>query len=111
MPLPAAARLVRETDITRDDLLECDPLRQREQIAEFVRNVAARALAIAPERIDMGKPLTDAGLDSAVTAEIRTVIERRLRIRIPMAQLMKGPTGDEFAAMILELFTATCAQT
>jgi acyl carrier protein len=107
----ASRRLLRDDDVTRDQLMACDPVVRSAKVATFIQAVASRALAIPADQIDMNRPLTDAGLDSSVTAEMRDVIERRLRIRIPMAQLMKGPTGHEFADVVAQLFAETCVTT
>nr|AEH26484.1 AMP-dependent synthetase and ligase [uncultured Acidobacteria bacterium A3] len=107
-PVSAAKRLLRDDDVTRDELLACEGAAQKEKVARFIQALAGRALGIPAQHIDMSRPLTDAGLDSSVTAEIRTVIEKRLRIRISMGELMKGPTGNEFAGMIVELINAAC---
>jgi hypothetical protein len=86
----------------RELLLAAPPERRRELAQELVVSELARVLRCAPSRIDVHQPLTRLGLDSLMAVEFRNRIEGGLAVRLPVAELLKGPTIVALAGRLAE---------
>jgi NADPH:quinone reductase-like Zn-dependent oxidoreductase len=86
----------------RETVLAAPADRRRELLQELIVNELARVLRCAPSRIDVDQPLTRLGLDSLMAVEFRNRIESGLSVRLPVAELLKGPTTVSLAARLAE---------
>lgn len=104
VPKPAPPRpisaLEREDDPKRDHLLSLEGQSRLRALSGYVTLLTSRALGGSTSDVSPSMPLTDVGLDSVQMAELRTVLERRLRVRIPMSALIQGPTVEQLAGLL-----------
>ncbi|MFN8009510.1 MAG: acyl carrier protein [Terriglobia bacterium] len=68
---------------------------------EYLRNSLATVLQLSDGSLDMNEPITNFGLDSLMTVELRNRIEADLGIVVPMAQFLEGPSISQLSAQIL----------
>ncbi len=72
--------------------------RSADEIESWLAQVLAARIGVAPERIDKQKPITQFGLDSIAAIELMHNIESTLGVRLPMWNLLQGPSISELAA-------------
>ena len=79
------------------------PLERRKEILlNFLKDKVARVLGSSPDKVDLTKPLTEVGLDSLMAVELRNWVEGELRVSLPIAELLQGPSVDRLADLLLE---------
>ena len=89
----------------RKTLLAAPAERRKEMLLEFLKDKVARVLGSTPDKVDLTKPLTDVGLDSLMAVELRNWVEGELRVTLPIAELLQGPSVDRLADVLLEQLT------
>jgi phthiocerol/phenolphthiocerol synthesis type-I polyketide synthase C len=72
-------------------------------LTEIVRAEVAEILRMAPERIEVGIPLLDMGMDSLMAVELATSIESALDIQLSALALSGGPTIESVVDRITRL--------
>lgn len=96
----------------RDQAL-CGALAQSseaDRLAQITRVIAETLAAVVgkdADVIDPEEPLSSLGLDSLMGVELRSKLEIRLGIEIPMASLFEEPTVASLARVAAEAFTET----
>jgi NAD(P)-dependent dehydrogenase (short-subunit alcohol dehydrogenase family)/aryl carrier-like protein len=90
----------------RAELLAATPDRRAALLQDVLRQRVARVLGTSPDKIDVGKPLTDLGLDSLMGIEVKNWIETELRLNLSTVELMKGPTIDRLVKLLLDQLVA-----
>jgi len=90
----------------RKTLLAAAPEQRKEILLGFLRDKVARVLGSTPDKIDLAKPLTDIGVDSLMAVELRNWIEGELRVNLPIAELMQGPSVDRLTEILLVQLTS-----
>ncbi len=90
----------------RKTLLAAAPEYRKEVLLGFLRDKVARVLGSTPDKIDLAKPLTDIGVDSLMAVELRNWIEGELRVNLPIAELMQGPSVDRLTDVLLVQLTS-----
>jgi NAD(P)-dependent dehydrogenase (short-subunit alcohol dehydrogenase family)/aryl carrier-like protein len=70
-------------------------------LAEELRRLVGGVLRLAPEAVPGDIPLTELGLDSLVTVEIKNRLQRQAGIDVPFVELLRGPTVASLAASLL----------
>jgi thioesterase domain-containing protein/aryl carrier-like protein len=73
----------------------------------WLRDLVAGILAIAPSKLDAGRPLTAMGLDSLMAVELGTSIKRQLGLEVTTMTFMRGPTLVELAGELLGMLEKT----
>jgi acyl carrier protein len=86
----------------RKALLAAPPDQRKEILLNLLRDKVANVLGADPAKVDLAKPLTDVGVDSLMAVELRNWIEGELRVKLPIVELMQGPTVDRLADVLLE---------
>ncbi|MCU1501770.1 MAG: short-chain dehydrogenase, partial [Ilumatobacteraceae bacterium] len=77
----------------RDSLRGLPERRQRALLRDEVRRLAARVLDVDdPERIELGEPLHDLGLDSLMAVELRNLLGTALGAELPATLLFEHPS-------------------
>ncbi|MEU3855343.1 type I polyketide synthase [Streptomyces sp. NPDC029554] len=77
------------------------------ELVEFLRQEAAVVMGLRAERVNVSRPLNRLGMDSLMAVELRTRIERRYQVKLPMVQLLKDGTITTVAqALAAELNSA-----
>ena len=82
-----------------DNLIESD---RRAAVEHYLSSQLAGVLGRDPRTVDFRQPLNRIGIDSLTALEFKNRVEAELRITIPVARLMLGPSLAELTAMIVE---------
>jgi acyl transferase domain-containing protein/acyl carrier protein len=83
-------------------VLAADRSKRPEVLQGLIREKVARVLGTSAARLDLDKPLTDLGLDSLMAVELRNWVEGELRVNLPIVELMRGPSVNRLAQLLLE---------
>ena len=67
-------------------------------------------MGIEPSQIDAQQPLNTLGLDSLMAIELKSNLEARLAVSLPMARFLEGPSVTSLADCAAELITAEPGQ-
>ena len=86
----------------RAALLEAAPDQRRSLLESLVKEQVARVLGAVPAKLDVAKPLTELGLDSLMAVELKNWIEGDLRISLPTAELLRGPSVMRLTDMMMQ---------
>ncbi|WPB73717.1 non-ribosomal peptide synthase/polyketide synthase [Archangium violaceum] len=70
-------------------------------VEAWLRSRLAARFGLRPEQIDSHEPITRYGMDSLGAAELAHEIERGLGSRLPLAQLIRGPSLSELVEQLL----------
>ena len=61
-------------------------------LRKFFADQLGRIMGMDPASLDAAQPLNTLGLDSLMAIELRNSMETRLKVRLPMARFMEGPS-------------------
>jgi phthiocerol/phenolphthiocerol synthesis type-I polyketide synthase C len=86
----------------REALRRAGPQERQRLLERYLRDRACDKLGLAPERLDLDRPLDQLGVDSLIATELRTQIERELGILVPVVELLNGPTVTGLAERLRE---------
>ncbi|RME51733.1 MAG: hypothetical protein D6795_07810, partial [Deltaproteobacteria bacterium] len=70
-------------------------------IVAKLREQVAGTLRLSPDRVDPDRELTSIGIDSLMAMELIKKLERRFGYRLPIADMIEGPTIEWLAGKIL----------
>lgn len=87
---------------SREALRRAGPQERQRLLETYLRDRACDKLGLAPERLDLDRPLDQLGVDSLIATELRTQIERELGILVPVVELLEGPTVTGLAGRLRE---------
>jgi amino acid adenylation domain-containing protein/non-ribosomal peptide synthase protein (TIGR01720 family) len=82
----------------------------KETIEDWLRATLAAKLKIAPDEIDVNRPLAPYGVDSLIALELLHSIQTHLRITLPIADLLHSPSISELAAQAFESLSSTSSR-
>jgi myxalamid-type polyketide synthase MxaD len=94
----APGRAPRASDLDVATLLAAPPSDREATLAAYLRRAVARALRLAPERVDIALPLNRLGLDSLMAVELKNGIEANVGVTIPIVKFLQGPSVEQLAA-------------
>jgi malonyl CoA-acyl carrier protein transacylase len=87
-----------------DGLRSLAPEALRPSLISYLKAALAPILGIKPTDISPGRPIVDCGLDSLMALEFRNRISADLRVTVPTAHLLQGPSlealADEIATQL-----------
>ncbi len=86
----------------RQAVLAALPDQRKGLLQALLRDKVAAVLGTPAARLDLDKPLAEVGLDSLMAVELGNWIESELRLSLPMAELMRGPSVTRLADVLLE---------
>jgi NADPH:quinone reductase-like Zn-dependent oxidoreductase/SAM-dependent methyltransferase/acyl carrier protein len=86
----------------RKTLLAAPQECRKEILLGFLKDKVACVLGSSPDRVDLTKPLSEVGLDSLMAVELRNWVEGELRVSLPIAELLQGPSVDRLADLLLD---------
>ncbi len=74
-------------------------------ITARLREVIGKTLKMDPEKIDPSVRLNTLGIDSLMTMELIVEMENSLGVKVPIMELMKGPSISQLVQVILKLMS------
>src|SRR5262249_47915289 len=78
------------------------PDKQQEQLQEYLVHEAARVMRMDPASLDLQQPLSNFGLDSIMTVELRDRIDAEWQVRVPLVEFFREPTIARLSTIMLE---------
>jgi myxalamid-type polyketide synthase MxaB len=84
----------------RQRLLDAAPAERKEVVADFLARQLAEIMGLESGSLDRERPLNTLGLDSLMALELKNKIERRLKIVVPLARFMEGPSLTALSEMV-----------
>jgi NAD(P)-dependent dehydrogenase (short-subunit alcohol dehydrogenase family)/aryl carrier-like protein len=78
------------------------PDKQQEQLQEYLVHETARVLRMDPASLDSQQPLSNFGLDSIMTVELRDRIDADWQVRVPLVEFFREPTIARLSTVMLE---------
>jgi acyl transferase domain-containing protein len=81
---------------------ETQPSERHELLVAQVRGAVAEVTGFDPSQLDVQQPLNTMGIDSLMAIQLRNWIQTNLRLDVPMAHFLQGPSITEIAALLLE---------
>ena len=85
-----------------EQLQKARPRDRRELLLTHVRDEAARVLGHDPSRLDVRQGLFDMGLDSLMSVELKSRLERSANHKLPMTLTFNYPTAEAIADFLLQ---------
>lgn len=73
-------------------------------LKDYLAGELGRILGIAPAELQPAQPLSVVGVDSLMAMELKSNLESKLQIEVPMSSLMDGPSIDSLAGHLLPMF-------
>lgn len=81
---------------------------RRALLVDYLASSVAKVLQLAKDDIDLDKPLNMSGIDSLMAIELKTGVEDELRVEVPMARFLEGPSIQTLTTALLDLLQSTC---
>jgi len=69
----------------------------------------ARVLGTAATKLDVDRPLSDLGLDSLMSVELKNRVEGDVALSLPMSELMQSPTINSLSTAVLNQLTTSAS--
>ena len=86
----------------RGQLLAAPAEQRAALLTEFVREQIGAVLKVQPQSVDLERPLTDSGLDSLTSFELKNRVETALGLSLPISKFLQRPTASDLANAIAE---------
>mgnify|MGYP002624866583 CR=1 FL=1 len=87
----------------RAKLLAVEEDERAKMLEEYFAEQLAKIMGLDPEELEVEQPLNSLGLDSLMAIELKNTVEAKLRVSIPMAQFMEGPSISSLSASVAGL--------
>jgi acyl transferase domain-containing protein/acyl carrier protein len=79
---------------------------RRDLVADYLRTQISQVIGWAtPASLDLNQPLTSLGLDSLMAVELRNRFQSDLGVVVPVAELLRGPSVNQLARLVLDQTT------
>jgi NADPH:quinone reductase-like Zn-dependent oxidoreductase/thioesterase domain-containing protein/acyl carrier protein len=85
----------------REAIQRAAPSDREDILQSYVREQVARVMAISAATLDPERPLNEMGLDSLMAVELKNRIEGDLGLSLPTGELLKAPTAQGLARVVL----------
>ena len=89
-------------DVSREGLSGLPEVVRRERLMEYFRDRVGAVLALAPEKVDLDRPLMSLGLDSLSAMDLKVEIDAGLGTSFPLSLLIEGSGIRELAEKVSE---------
>ena len=94
----------------RRQLLSTDLDTRKSMLCDYFTDELARIVGLEPSELDAQQPLNTLGIDSLMAVELKTNLETRLAIDLPMAQFLEGPSVTSLADYAAQSIAAASAE-
>ncbi len=84
-------------------LLAAPPAQRLALLQNFVADQVGGVFGVEPGQVDRATSLTSLGLDSLMAIDLINRMESELGVSVPMGNVLRGPSLDELAEMLLGL--------
>jgi acyl carrier protein len=101
--LPLATRDEADTGTLRAELAALAPDEAQRRMVDVLKQELATILRLQISSVRADRELSDLGVDSLMAVEMRTALEARLGVDLPMLSLADRPTLNEVAARVLKV--------
>jgi len=102
----SAASAADEVDhAMRAKLLSVDDVERADLLQQYFADQLAKIMGLDADDLEIEQPLNTLGLDSLMAIELKNTVEARLRVSIPMAQFMEGPSIASLSNTVAELLS------
>jgi amino acid adenylation domain-containing protein/thioester reductase-like protein len=88
--------------LEHETLLNTELTKRQIVLEEFLQEQVARVLGMESSSLGFNQPLDTLGLDSLMAMELKSALETRLGVNIPVASLLQGPTISGLVREALE---------
>ncbi len=95
-----------EVEALRGELQQAAPKEREAMLLAFFAEQLARIMGLDVADLDVHQPLNTMGLDSLMAIELRNTMETRLKVALPMARFMEGPSVTSLATFVAEAMGA-----
>jgi acyl carrier protein len=82
-------------------LAELDPAARERAMVGVLSELLCSIVGLSVEKIDASHPLTNMGMNSLMFMDLQMAIEKKLGIKIPILELMKGSNLTQLATHLL----------
>ena len=79
-----------------------------EEASDFVRGEISAVLKIDADAIEGDRPMSELGLDSLSSFELKMRVETALGLTLPVSKFLSAPTVDELSGMLAEEIREMC---
>ena len=90
----------------RGQLAAASPEERTGLVADFLREQVGAVLKIAPETVEIDRPLSEFGLDSLTSFELKTRLEEEIGVVLPIGKFLQRPTISRLGTEIIERLEA-----
>jgi acyl carrier protein len=85
---------------SRANFEEAGPDERRKLLQDYLRGMIAGVLGLKIADLDVDEAVTQLGLDSIMSIELRNQVEQDLGIAVPMVKFLQGPSVVELADIL-----------
>jgi NAD(P)-dependent dehydrogenase (short-subunit alcohol dehydrogenase family)/acyl carrier protein len=89
---------------SRTNIDEARPDERRGLLQDYLKGMVAGVLGLKIADLDVDETVTQLGLDSIMSIELRNQVEHDMGIIIPMVKFLQGPSVAELADLLLDQF-------
>jgi len=93
-------------EASRDSFLAAETEERGESLSSYLAKEIARILKVPLALVDREKPISNLGLDSLMSIELKRQLEFDLGVNIEMSRLLQGPTPLELRDWVLDSLTS-----
>lgn len=88
----------------RPRLMSAGPAERLDMLKDFIADQVAGVFGIEADQVDRDTSLTNLGLDSLMAIDLINRIENELGTSIPMGNVLRGPSLNELAESLVDIF-------
>jgi myxalamid-type polyketide synthase MxaE and MxaD len=95
----------------KEEFLATEPDKRQAFLETYLAREAARVLRMDVSRLDLRQPLSELGIDSIMTVELRDVIDLDWQVKVPLVEFFREPTIERLASIVLGQLAPTSTTT
>lgn len=104
-----SARESRPALLTSERLREAGPADREALVGRYLIALVSDVTRLDPGALSLELPLSELGIDSLMTVELKNRIETDIGVVVPMVRLLEGPVIGQLAMFVTDLFGSTAA--